>query len=86
MQTAGFTVSLGANDAIRIDCARGTVSKIASGVVTDALQAGYWTSGDYVLLLRPADGNPEMGVYPTVELSSSTGTPVGEITYTRRAA
>lgn len=86
VQTAGFTVSLGSNDALRLDCARALVSKIASGVVTDALAAGYWTSGDYVLLLRPYDGFPEIGAYPSVELSSSTGTPTGLITYTRRAA
>lgn len=86
VQTAGFTVSLGANDALRIDCARGSVSKIAAGVITDGLAASYWTSGDYVLVLRPADGWVESAVYPSVELSSSTGTPVGEISYSRRYA
>jgi hypothetical protein len=87
VQSVGFTVSLGANDALRIDCARGLVSKIASGVVSDALAAGYWTSGDFALVFRPlVDGNPEAGAYPSLELSASSGTPVGRVTYTRRAA
>jgi hypothetical protein len=87
VQSVGFTVSLGANDALRIDCARGLVSKIASGTVSDALAAGYWTSGDFGLVFRPMiDGNPEVGAYPSLELSASSGTPVGRVTYTRRAA
>lgn len=85
VQTMAFVVSLGANDALRIDSARAQVSKVTSGVITDALAAGYWPSGsgDFPLL-RPYDGWIENGVYPTVELSSSTGTAVGDISYTRR--
>lgn len=85
VQTMGFTVVLGANEALRIDGARCLTSKIASGVVTDAVQAGYWTSGDYPVL-RPYDGWVESAVYPTVELSSSGGVAQGLITYERAYA
>jgi len=81
VQTMGFTVSLGANDALRIDTARCFVSKISAGVITDGISL--WTSGDFPLL-RPYDGWVENAVYPTVELSASAGTAQGEITYTRR--
>jgi hypothetical protein len=87
VQTMSFTVSLGSTAALRIDAARTLVSLVTAGVITDAMVAGYWPigSGDYPLL-RPYDANPEAGAYPTVELSASSGTPVGRITYTRRAA
>lgn len=85
VQTMLFTASLGANDALRIDSARSTVSKIASGTVTDGLAAGYWLYGDFPIL-RPYDGNVELGAYPSVELSSATGAALGSITYTRRYA
>jgi len=81
VQTMGFTFSGGADDALRVDSARALVSKIASGVVTDG--ASYWTAGDYPLL-RPCDGNAEAGAYPTVALSSATGTAFGMISYRRR--
>ena len=84
VQTAAFTVALGANDFLRIDCGRALVSRSTAGVITDALAAGLWTSGDYSLLLRPYDGWVESSAWPTVELSASGGTPVGEITYVRR--
>lgn len=83
VQTMAFTVSLGTTAALRIDCARMTASVITAGTITDALALGYWTSGDFPVL-RPSDGWVESAAYPSVELSSNTGTPVGEITYTRR--
>jgi phage-related protein len=82
VQSASFTVALGANDVLRVDCARCTVSKIASGVVTDGLSL--WTGGDYGLVLRPYDGWVESGVFPTVELSASGGVAQGLISYSRR--
>lgn len=85
VQTMGFTVSLGTTAALRIDSARASVSLITAGVVTDALAAGLWTSGDFPIL-RPYDGNPELAAYPSVEVSSSTGIPQGDISYTRRYA
>lgn len=79
----GFTVVLGSTAALRIDCARASASIITAGVVSDALAAGYWTSGDFPVL-RPYDATVADARYPTIELSVSGGTPVGCITYTRR--
>jgi hypothetical protein len=81
-----FTVSLGASDVLRIDAERGTVSKIASGVVSDAIAAGLWTSttAPTDLILRPADGWFESSAWPCVAVSSTGGTAVGSISYTRR--
>lgn len=82
VQTMGFTVSLGANDELLVDCARGLyVTRLTVGVPSDA--ASTWSSGD-VPVLRPYDGFPENGIYPSVELSSSAGVAQGDITYTRR--
>jgi hypothetical protein len=83
VQTMGFTVSLGATDVLRIDCARAQVSKIVGAVTTDGLAAGYWVSGDF-LTLKPEDALVELAQYPTVELSSDTGTAVGTIAYSRK--
>lgn len=82
VQTQVFTVSLGVNDALRIDSARCLISKVSAGTITDGMAAGYWTSGDF-LLLRPYDGWIENAAYPSVELSSATGTAQGEISYRR---
>jgi phage-related protein len=84
-QLMNFTVTLAANEALRIDTARATVSKITDGVITDALAAGYWPpgSGDFPLL-RPYDGAIEAGQYPSVNVTAITGTPVGSISYVRR--
>lgn len=83
VQTMGFTVSLGANDFLRIDSERATITKVASGTASDGLAAGYWTSGDF-LLLRPTDGWFEAAAWPSIALSASSGTPAGFVTYTRR--
>lgn len=87
VQSMSFTVSLGANDALRVDCARASATRVTAGAPTDALAAGYWPSGsgDFPVL-RPYDGFVEAAVYPTVELSSSAGTAVGDISYRRRYA
>lgn len=85
VQTMAFTVSIGTTAALRVDCSRAQVSLVTAGVITDGLAAGYWTSGDFPLL-RVYDGFPESSAYPSVELSSSTGTAQGLITYSRRYA
>jgi hypothetical protein len=76
-----FTFSGGADDALIVDAARARITKSASGTLTDGLS--YWTSGDFPLL-RPADGWVESAAYPSVELSSATGTAQGSISYVRR--
>lgn len=83
VQTMGMTFSGGADDALIIDSARARISKSASGTITDG--ASYWTSGDFCLL-RPCDGWVESEAYPSIELSSATGTAQGSVVYVRRYA
>lgn len=80
VQTMTFTQTIGANDYRIIDAVRNQVSKSVSGTASDALSE--WTAGDFPML-RAADGNYEQSAWPTVELSSSTGTAAGLITYCR---
>lgn len=72
----GFTVNLGANDYLEIDCDLGTVTKYAAGVATDGL--ALLTSGDF-LRLDPLDAAYRDSVFPTIELAAGTG----ECTYRR---
>lgn len=81
VQTMGFTGSIAQNDFWRIDAFRAQVTKSVAGTTSDG--ASLWTSGDYPVL-RPADGWFESSAWSTIELSSSSGTAVGTITYTRQ--
>lgn len=86
VQTMGFTITATASDVLRIDSGRSQVSQISAGTITDGIAAGYWTAGDFPML-RPADGGDlALAAYPTVELSSATGTMQGLVTYERRYA
>jgi phage-related protein len=80
IQTMTFTNTIGASDYRIIDCAKAQVTKYTAGTAADGLSE--WTSGDFPAL-RPADGAYAMSGSPTVELSSTTGTPGGLITYAR---
>jgi hypothetical protein len=80
VQTMGFT-GIGATDYLLIDCLRTTITKAVGSVKTDA--TSLWNSGDFPLL-QPTDGWVEGGIYPTVELTATAGTPVGVINYRRR--
>lgn len=79
--TMGFTGSIAQNDFWRIDMVRAQVTKSLAGVASDGISL--WTSGDF-FTLRPADAWYQLSLWPTVELSSSSGTPVGTISYTRQ--
>jgi hypothetical protein len=68
--TMGFTVNLGVNDYLAIDCARPMVTLSTAGVKTDG--TALWTSGDF-LAFRGADGWIELGQFPTLELSGGVG-------------
>lgn len=85
VQTHSFTISGGADDALIIDSTRSRITKSAAGTLTDGWAYCPPGSGDFILL-RPADGNMESAAYPTIELSSATGTIVGTATWQRRYA
>jgi phage-related protein len=79
-ETMGFTVALGANDYLVIDCIRVQVTLYTAGVASDGLSL--WTSGDF-FVFRAIDGYLELAQYPTLELSASAGTPFGIAQYCR---
>lgn len=80
LQTFGITGVLGVNDYVIIDCLRARLIKSVAGVQTDTL--AWFTGGDF-FALRPADGYYELGQFPTLELSSSAGAPVGVAIYSK---
>lgn len=71
-QTMGFTVTLGTNDYLEIDCELMQVSQYQAGVGAQNNAASLWTSGDFPLF-DPQDGDPVAGVWPTLEVSAGTG-------------
>lgn len=81
LQTMGFTGSIAQNDFWRIDSLRALITKSIAGTASDG--SSLWTSGDFPVL-RPSDAWYELAAWPTVELSSSSGTPVGMIDYSRQ--
>lgn len=80
VQTMTFTNTIGANDYRIIDCLRTQITKSVAGTQSDAQSE--WTSGDFPVL-RPADAVYAVSAWPTIELSSSTGTAVGVASYSR---
>ena len=80
-----FSVSLASTTALDIDCAAQTVDKYVAGVLQTGTSAGLGTvvSGDFPLL-DPADGVPSLSRYPTIELTSTSGTATGLALYARR--
>lgn len=80
VQTMGFTVTLGATEYLRIDSARGFVTRVAAGAPTDG--ASTYASGDFPLL-RPSDAWAAFSAWPTIELGAASGTPLGTILYSR---
>jgi len=73
VQRMDFTGTLAGAEALRIDTARASVSKIVGGLPSDALAAGWWppNSGDFPLL-RPYDGAVEAGQFPSVAVIGSS--------------
>ena len=80
-----FTASLAATDALVISCSRQTVTRVNSGVVQTGALAGLFalTAGRFPIL-SPEDASPTGTGWPTLELTASSGTPTGLLTYTRR--
>jgi hypothetical protein len=81
VQSIGLTGTIAQNDFWRIDCELAQISKSISGA---ALVDGgaLLTSGDY-LVLRPADAWYETASWASIQLTASSGAPVGDVTYTR---
>lgn len=80
-QTMSFTGSIGANDFWRVDCSRAIITQSLAGVTSDGLSL--WTAGDFIVM-RPADANFELGSWASLELSATSGVPVGQASYFRR--
>ena len=80
-----FSVSLGSNTALDIDCATQLVNRYSAGVLQTGTSSGLAcvASGEFPVL-DPTDASPPTSQWGTVELSSTTGTPTGLILYTRR--
>lgn len=80
-----FTASLAATDALLISSSRQTVTRLNSGVVQTGALAGLFalTTGRFPIL-SPEDASPTGTGWPTLELSATSGTPTGLLTYTRR--
>jgi phage-related protein len=69
-RTMAFTVNLGANDYLEIDCDRGTVTKYAAGVASNGI--ALLTAGDFITL-DPLDAFAELSSWPSLELSGGAG-------------
>jgi hypothetical protein len=73
-----LTVSLGSNTALDIGRTPERIESYAAGVLQTGALAGLalYTSGRFPVL-SPDDANPAASAWPTVELSSDSGTPTG---------
>lgn len=80
-----FTASLAATDALVIDTAAQTITRVNSGVEQTGVNAGLTTltSGRFPIL-SPEDASPLGTAWPTLELAAVSGTPTGLVTYFRR--
>lgn len=78
--TLEFDISLGDDDYVEHDFHTGMSRRIAAGVITE--DSGM-VDGDLFLALQPKHGSRQLNAWGTAELSSASGTPTGEIQYTR---
>lgn len=80
-----LTASLASTDALVIDTAAQTITRLNSGVEQTGVSAGLTalTSGTFPIL-SPEDASPLGTAWPTLELSAASGTPTGLVTYFRR--
>lgn len=80
-----FSAGLAANDALVISCSQQTITRYSSGVVqTGSLSGLSALTGGRFFVLSPEDASPLGTVWPTIELTAASGTPIGLVTYTRR--
>jgi hypothetical protein len=76
-----ITGSVGAGESLVIDCGAALVSLVAGGVSTPKLD--WWTGGDF-FALDPADGVYATSAWPTLAITTASGTPAGSVTYSQR--
>ncbi len=80
-----LTGTLATNDALVIDCAAQTLDRFVAGVLQTGTAAGLgWLTSGRFPLLDPSDANADAAVWPTLELTSTSGTPTGLVAYHRR--
>lgn len=80
-----FTATLGSTDALVISTATQTITRYNSGVAQSGALNGLraWASGSFPIL-APEDASPLGTAWPSLELSATSGTPTGLVTYFRR--
>lgn len=69
-RTMGFTVTLGVNDYLEIDCELFKITRYTAGMASQGI--ALLTAGDF-LALDPQDGDYAGSVWPTLELSGGSG-------------
>lgn len=81
-----FAATLGADDALVVDCPRGQVTRTVAGVVQSGTLAGLEALAptSRLLVLSPEHAAPDGTAWPTLELTAQTGTPTGLVHYIRR--
>lgn len=80
-----LTGTLATNDALVIDCAAQTLDRFVGGVLQTGTAAGLgWLTSGRFPLLDQSDGTPDANTWPTLELTSTSGTPTGLMAYHRR--
>jgi hypothetical protein len=77
--------TLASTDAIVIDAGAQSMQRYVSGVLQTGSASGLtWLTSGVFPLLDPDDADADAAQWPTVELSATSGTPTGLLTYTRR--
>jgi hypothetical protein len=80
-----LTGSLVSTGALVIDAAAQTLEHVVAGVRQTGATVGLaWLTSGTFPLLDPSDADAAQSAWPTIELSASSGTPTGVLTYARR--
>lgn len=78
------TASLGANNALLIDSARQSIEYYVSGVRQTGAEHGLsWYGDGQFPVFSPEDCAAELSAWGTIEVSATSGTPTGLLTYYR---
>lgn len=76
LETLGFTLSLGASDTLVIDTQRKTARKTISSVTSNAIGDITTNTAVTFLALDPRDGSQLAGTWPSLKVSSGSGSAV----------
>jgi len=80
-----LTGSLSSTGALVIDAAAQTLDHLVAGVRQTGATVGLaWLTSGTFPLLDPSDADAAQTAWPTIELTASSGTPTGVLTYARR--